>query len=73
MEPAKTTPAEGALAEPRQPKDNRILSPGSKGGAEGQSPTDTGLPPPVFEYDAMPGHKLALVIISSKTEAKNYL
>ena len=43
------------------------------GGAEGQSRTDTGLPPPVFECDAIPGHKLALVIISAKIEAKNYL
>ena len=27
----------------------------------------------VIEFGVMPGHKLALVIISSKTEAKNYL
>ena len=26
-------------------------------GAEGQSRTDTGLPPPVFEFDAMPEHR----------------
>ena len=44
-----------------------------KRGAEGQSRTDTGLPPPVFECDAIPGHKLALVIISAKIEANNYL
>jgi len=28
----------------------------SKSGAEGQSRTDTGLPPPVFEFDAMTEH-----------------
>ena len=34
-------------------------------GAKGQIRTDTGLPSPVFECDARPGHKLALVIISA--------
>ena len=29
-----------------------VINPLSKGGAEGQSRTDTELPPPVFEFDA---------------------
>ena len=39
------------------------------GGAEGQSRTDTGLPPPVFEFDAMPEHKWASALIRCKIEA----
>ena len=41
-------------------------------GAEGQSRTDTGSPPPVFEYGAMPSYKCAYVLISVKIEAKTW-
>jgi len=42
----------------------------SKSGAEGQSRTDTGSPPRVFECGAMPGHKLALFVINAMLRLK---
>ena len=44
----------------------------SKSDAEGQSRTDTGSPPPVFECVAMPTHNLAWLSIVSRNEARTY-